>query len=238
VVARLLIVTGPVACGKTTIRRIIRRILGPKSVSMAITPFSMMNHVLLRTLETVLGVDAKKGGSIASLEANNPRLLGKLLRLLFLIDVIQLILASVISNIMLRIGFVVVVEDHLPTMVLDHFLYSRLYGGRIDGLLVDLYRISMRLVRSGNAIGVYINTDPGVRVSRSRLRGYREADINVLHDKARSAPLLRILRSLTDDVVVVDNNGPIGQTMRRTMSIIGSWSKPRSTHAQCRLGLA
>jgi ribose 1,5-bisphosphokinase PhnN len=123
-------------------------------------------------------------------------------------------------------------------MVLDHFLYSRLYGGRIDGLLVDLYRISMRLVRSGNAIGVYINTDPGVRVSRSRLRGYREADINVLHDKARSAPLLRILRSLTDDVVVVDNNGPIGQTMRRTMSIIGSWSKPRSTHAQCRLGLA
>ncbi|MEM2922552.1 MAG: hypothetical protein QXF26_09595, partial [Candidatus Bathyarchaeia archaeon] len=127
-----ILILGGIASGKTTLRLLLRNLLryrGRRVLSFSLPPFSYLTYILLKLIVHLVAVPPHLRyiyeHPIATLEKDRPALLGRMIKFITLFDMFQatsiVLLTSIISN----IGVDILVED--STLILDHFLYLRLY---------------------------------------------------------------------------------------------------------------
>jgi len=133
----LILVLGPTAAGKTTFSRTLCKRFSKRGRGCFFTvsePFGGPAYILLTVLSLItrymygnvrLLFSLKKP---AQLENANPRLLGKLLPLLILLDFLSIVLRYIIFRVVEKAGFIVVVEDGIIQALLDHMYMVKRYA--------------------------------------------------------------------------------------------------------------
>src|SRR5438105_6455772 len=129
---------GPVAAGKTTQRRLVREILRVSNhvVSLTYPPFGFLTHHVASLfkafmLESVPAKDRSNlgaGDPISFIEIRNPRLMRRIIPGLVWIDLLQLLFVAPVLQFISRLGVVILVEDFVPTIYIDHNTYLALYS--------------------------------------------------------------------------------------------------------------
>ena len=179
----MILVLGPTAAGKTTFSRTLCKRFSKRGRGCFFTvsePFGGLAYILVSFLSLIhryvykdahLLFSRKK---LAQLEIMNPRLLGKLLSLLVLLDFVSITMKYVLLRSLERIGFIVVVEDGAPQALIDHMVYVRLYAPSSASsrrLLSLESRITSAILRSRGSICVIIYSEPHKRIEKARKRG-------------------------------------------------------------------
>ncbi|MGC8543364.1 MAG: hypothetical protein ACP5NQ_05440, partial [Vulcanisaeta sp.] len=151
---RLIIIDGPIASGKTTIKYMVKELLRRPSIAITQSPYALLTYAVTKALITLTTKDkrAKDIYPLTYLEIAKPQLLTKILKLLIAIDLLQSIIIATASKIMNLMGINVLIEDYLPTIILDHILYRRLYVGNHesnrDRIIKSLYVVSLTLMKT------------------------------------------------------------------------------------------
>lgn len=73
-----------------------------------------------------------------------------------------------------------------------------------------------------NPLIIHVDADVKTRFIRSIKRGFRIVSPETLYDTARRRLLIKVARMLINDdqVLIVDNNGPITNTKRQVIEIL------------------
>mgnify|MGYP001773439471 FL=1 len=219
---RLIIVDGPIASGKTTVKAIIKELLRGRAWAITQSPFALITYLLTKTIVAlILNKQCEGAYPISCLKTKRPLLLAKLLNILVMLDLIQSIAIAAASKILNTMGINVVIEDYTPTIILDHILYKKLYTDiDTNNLVANIYEINLSLLQTLKPVGIYVNADRDVRVKRSIARGYRVVRPETLHDNVRSSILIKVMNATIGQVYMVDNNGSLEETRRQIINVL------------------
>jgi hypothetical protein len=222
--ARFIVIDGPIAGGKSTVKYIIRKFIGGKALTITQSPYALITYAVAMVITRLVG---NNGGTypITYLEVRNPNLLGKLIKLFVVIDALQSVIIAVISKILIRLGVSVVVEDYVPAIMHDHIFYNTLYSNHRlskDPIIRTLHEMTIASMNNLNPLIIYVDADVKTRFIRSIKRGFRIVSPETLYDTARRRLLIKVARMLINDdqVLIVDNNGPITNTKRQVIEIL------------------
>lgn len=220
---RLVIVDGPVASGKSTVKAIIKEVLNGRAWAITQSPFALITYLITK-LVTTLTLNKQCRGSypLTCLEIRKPQVLTRLLNVLMFLDLVQSIAIAAAAKALGMVGINVVIEDYTPTIILDHTLYKRLYANtqNTSRLIMTLYKINLATLLALRSIGIYVYTDGEARVRRSLVRGYRVARPEILHDSAKGSALVKAMKLMLDEVYVINNNGSLIETKRQVIDVL------------------
>ena len=220
---RLIIVDGPIAGGKTTVKAIIKELLRGRTWAITQSPFALMTHLLTKAItKLVVNNQCRETYPITCLEMRRPQLLSRLLNILITLDLIQAIAIAAVSKILNAMGINVVIEDYTPTIILDHTLYKKLYANNknTNKLVMKMYETNLAVLQALRPVGIYVKADREIRIKRSIARGYRVARPEILHDNVRNGILIRVINETMDKVYIIDNNGPLEETRRQVINVL------------------
>ncbi len=136
-----------------------------------------------------------------------------------MLDLAQSIAIAVITRLLNMVGINVVVEDYLPTIILDHTLYKKLYARSTTNnkIINTLYNSSLATLQALRPMGgIYVHADTDVRVKRSIMRGgYRVARPDILHDNVRNHALITAMKLTINEIHIINNNGSLTETRKQ-----------------------
>ncbi|ADY01257.1 hypothetical protein VMUT_1050 [Vulcanisaeta moutnovskia 768-28] len=205
----------------------IKELIKEPSIAITQSPYALLTYAITKALATLITKDkkVKEIYPLTYLEMAKPQLLAKILKLLIAMDLLQSIVIATASKIMNLMGINVLIEDYLPTIILDHIEYARLYMEDHeldrDRAIKALYKLSLTLMNMLTPIAIYVHANTKTRLSRSINRGYRIVNPDILHDNLRSKALLTVMRlSMGNNVHVINNNGPLSETRRQLIDIV------------------
>ena len=216
----LIVFLGGIASGKTTYRALAKEYLGNHGflvISHANPPFSGFTYLALMFIVTLTSLRRPTGHPLARLEVLNRVLLSKVLRLAILLDLLQLIIATMAYRVLDGLSrTVLILEDSLPVILLDHLTYYLLYrnhGVSKDKVLLTLYRVVLSnwLSLEGVTLCVYLRASARMRYLRSIKRGYRIVNAAVPHDRLRGGFLISIARKLCGNVTIINTESKISR---------------------------
>ena len=179
----MILVLGPTAAGKTTFSRILCKRLSERGRGCFFTvsePFGGPAYILLTVLSLInrcmyrnarLLFSLKKP---AQLENANPRLLGKLLPLLILLDFLSIVLRYVVLRVVEKAGFIIVVEDGIIQALLDHMYMVERYA-RSNKWAMRIIKLESRffykIIINKYDICIVLYTNKQKRTKRAKERG-------------------------------------------------------------------
>ena len=219
---RLIIIDGPVAGGKTTVKAMIKELLKGRTWAITQSPFALITYLLTKAITKLVFNNQCRGTyPITCLETKRPQLLSKLLNALIMLDLIQSIAVAVTSKILNTMGINVVIEDYIPTIILDHILYKKLYANNknTNKLVMSLYEISLAILHELRPLGIYVYANDDVRIRRSLARGYRVARPESFYERVRSSVLIKVMKLIINQIYIVNNNGPLVETKKQIINI-------------------
>jgi hypothetical protein len=156
---------------------------------------------------------------ISVIEIQNPVLMRRIIALLVQIDLVQLLFVAAVLQLVSRLGFVILVEDFAPTIMVDHNTYLKTYG-HTSVMDTHFIRRLHELVRSfalasqgGRSLCVYLWSTEKERQKRSEARGFRIADISTLHDSERGEVLRSSLPCYCRSVLNLDTTAVSPETI-------------------------
>lgn len=108
---------------------------------------------------------------MAILEIINPNILSRFLSVILFLDFISMIIRTMFYSILEKLQFTILLEDHVPQMLVDHITYAKLYCGnsRLTRFLYKTeYMFFSKYITNQDYICIYIWID-------DLIRSYREA---------------------------------------------------------------
>ena len=219
---RFIIVNGPIAGGKSTIKAMIKELLGGRAWAITQSPFALITYLLTKVITAlILDKQCKGAYPITCLRTKRPQLLIKLLNILIILDLMQSMAIAAVSKILNIMGIDVIIEDYTPTIILDHTLYKKLYINiNTNKLVTNIYKINLAALQALKPVGIYVNADRDVRIRRSMARGYRVVRPETLHDNVRSNILIKVMNATIGQVYMVNNNGSLEETRRQIINVL------------------
>jgi len=124
---------------------------------------------------------------------------------------LQALMILFLVKIFSKLGFVVLIEDFVPTIMLDHIGYFRLYRNSVvssNRILAGTSKILLHTFvgRTNDLACIYLEGSCQTRLSRSQKRGFRIVEPRTFHDRIHGKALLPLISKLCTSMVIIDTN--------------------------------
>ena len=217
----IIILTGPIASGKTTQKLLLQqyfRANGRVTFALTQAPFSFATYSLLSFITYLLqfskvnvtNSSKDRKHPLAFLEMKYCGLTSKLIKFFIFVDLFQTTLLLLLVKIFSKLRMIILIEDFIPAIIVDHYIYLRLFK---NFKLSDFYTLSIlynfllsTFLKDENIICIHLQGSRQVRQLRSYKRGYRIVDPNSLHDKVHERAIGHLVQILCPKCIMIETD--------------------------------
>jgi len=212
---RVIVFAGTVGAGKSTQMRLTSTYLSQKGAKVRRTylkGFHMLSYVFAWLVAKCLRGTKKHMHPLTVIHQRNQNLERKLLKLMLLLDFIEVLLLDIVKVfIPLKLGYYVLVEEYAVGYVANHLHYRLINPDFYDKYGSKMIKILIRIL-SSRPLMVFFLDAPDEELRRRWKRRGSPAELNSYLNALRES--LKLIKNMGVKVIYVNTDQPVPKTFR------------------------